>query len=1099
VLRETTRLGLLLLLLIVAIPGGAAAQSPTPYRLADLVTGPAASGSSNPGAWVEAGEKTFFIADQHGVGPELWVTDGTAGGTRLLADTSPGGGTSTPVPLGVAGDRLLWWTSSFDAWSFHFSVGDLWASDGTPDGTVRLLPDDVAVPDVNVWPASFNLSGGVLRFAGCTPDGCALWRSDGTAGGTREIHPIPGEMGAQEVAFAGGRVFATVDGDLWTFDESGEATLLVDGEGGSAAPRELQTVGSTLFFIFDGDLHGNLTGDRLWASDGTLGGTRLVSGAPVGDRLGAFERAVGNRLYFQVGSDRFEIWRTEGTPGTTVQVTAEAIEPALDEPLGAGGIDILGQRIFLVANRDSTSLSPSLWVSDGTPETTRDLLPCTTEPCPWVVSTLTTAGGRVLFVVSSSDRLELWSSDGTAPGTGPASVLCQSDCMITERPSFFERGGEVAFALAGRVWLSDGTPAGTRAITDPEVSRAAYGGEVGRVGACWLYAGEDDRGSEPWCSEGTPESARIVRDLERSAPGSEPAEITAVGGLAVFSALAPDGVRQVWSSDGAAGSVQRLTDTPPPYSLDSRDLFGAGDFALFREPAAASRLWRTDGTENGTYPIGDLDWRVGDLVRLNGRVYAFGYVGLQYGIWEIDGSPQGLRLAVPLQTSQTGIVPFPVAVGDVFYFVGGQDGGLWRSDGTAAGTWKVLDVPADHRLPQPLAITEIGGFVYFVISASRSGQDAIWRTDGGPDSAEPFAPIPVFEGSIYPPDGGLHAYLGALYFVADQGTGAGIFRLSIDGDLGLLVSTSSFAPAGDAWFTELGDELFFTFDDAIHGRELWRTDGTPAGTRMLADLHSGGSSYPSQLTVAGDRLFFSAASERYGHELWEVDRSGTVRQVADIYPGPFGSGPLGLTVAGGTLFFSADDGVTGREPWALPLTAAGQPPLPPGPFLESPSVPGFRFKVRITGGGTSLMGRQEPQCIPETLCVSGQIPGRSEVFLRVVGPKPNGYLWPTLVKFSTLRPPRLPALSYPSRDGRACAPSEAGVSVGPKQKGRARTKSARRCTSVSPQLFSNRPATLKATRAAMTPTRRSARPPANFPSRRHILQAAARETRIRAR
>lgn len=59
--------------------------------------------------------------------------------------------------------------------------------------------------------------------------------------------------------------------------------------------------------------------------------------------------------------------------------------------------------------------------------------------------------------------------------------------------------------------------------------------------------------------------------------------------------------------------------------------------------------------------------------------------------------------------------------------------------------------------------------------------------------------------------------------------------------------------------------------------------------------------------------------------------------------------------------------------------------------------------MRITGGGASFTGHQEPQCIPETLCVSGQVPGRSEVFLRVVGPKPNGYLWPTLVKFSTSR------------------------------------------------------------------------------------------------
>jgi hypothetical protein len=74
-------------------------------------------------------------------------------------------------------------------------------------------------------------------------------------------------------------------------------------------------------------------------------------------------------------------------------------------------------------------------------------------------------------------------------------------------------------------------------------------------------------------------------------------------------------------------------------------------------------------------------------------------------------------------------------------------------------------------------------------------------------------------------------------------------------------------------------------------------------------------------------------------------------------------------------------------------------PAPPaGAWLTSPGLPGFQAKVRIGG---SLLGHKENACIPETLCVSGALPGRSEVFVRVVGPKPNGYLWPTLVKFST--------------------------------------------------------------------------------------------------
>jgi len=77
------------------------------------------------------------------------------------------------------------------------------------------------------------------------------------------------------------------------------------------------------------------------------------------------------------------------------------------------------------------------------------------------------------------------------------------------------------------------------------------------------------------------------------------------------------------------------------------------------------------------------------------------------------------------------------------------------------------------------------------------------------------------------------------------------------------------------------------------------------------------------------------------------------------------------------------------------------PPVPDGEPLVASEVPGFRFWVRIGGAASTIPVRAEAACIPETLCVSGALPGRSEIFLRVVGPKGNGYLWPTIVKFTT--------------------------------------------------------------------------------------------------
>ena len=82
----------------------------------------------------------------------------------------------------------------------------------------------------------------------------------------------------------------------------------------------------------------------------------------------------------------------------------------------------------------------------------------------------------------------------------------------------------------------------------------------------------------------------------------------------------------------------------------------------------------------------------------------------------------------------------------------------------------------------------------------------------------------------------------------------------------------------------------------------------------------------------------------------------------------------------------------------------GDPDDPDDPddtWLTTPEIPGYRFRVRITADGVERPVRREADCIPETLCVSGAVSGRSELFVRIVGPKPNGRLWPTLVRFTT--------------------------------------------------------------------------------------------------
>lgn len=113
---------------------------------------------------------------------------------------------------------------------------------------------------------------------------------------------------------------------------------------------------------------------------------------------------------------------------------------------------------------------------------------------------------------------------------------------------------------------------------------------------------------------------------------------------------------------------------------------------------------------------------------------------------------------------------------------------------------------------------------------------------------------------------------------------------------------------------------------------------------------------------------------------------------------------LTATSSGWRLIAKADDpGVTGSYDLTLQCSGTTPPPPPPPGFFIDPAYPDFRFRVRIGPQGSARAGVRETPCQPETVCVSGAVPGRSELFLRILGPRPNGFLWPTVVRFTPSR------------------------------------------------------------------------------------------------
>ncbi|MEL6653685.1 MAG: hypothetical protein AAFQ87_23055, partial [Bacteroidota bacterium] len=630
--------------------------------------------SSRIGDIVEYNGKLYFNAfSQKQSG--LWTSDGTTGGTELVALT----------------DQIFELASTANGVVFtalNYDIGlELWFSDGTATGTY-LLKD--IVPGYRPSnPQRLTTVGDRVFFLAATDSaGVELWQTDGTATGTqmvKDINPGPGDTRIQE---------------------------LIPYKDGLA------------FTIFTPNQLG------LWYSDGTDAGTNLITHSITNPTLATFLKQIDQDLYFTTTSNQqIHLWRTNlqqtdslvslgGVPLPTINANHyfRFQNDYYYHQHSFDGADTL--RLF----RTDSAFSTRILVQE---------FPTTITS----INALHTTANRIImnlrYLFNGS---ELWSSDGNTAqfvfqnaSTTPRTIAKIDSILLLD---FFD--GQI-YRTNG---TTAGTYSLGEFFIKQNSFRSPSRSSIQRLGNqlyMYGYLNGASIGDELYATD-LSNGISLVKDVEPAPLGANLNQLTPLGDKMIFTANSFVGNNEIWVSEGDSASTLELIDPTPGFEYFSNgDSIGIGSnptkflahngqlyFAArdsFLQLGIFSyfyRLWRTDGTPSGTQRLDSIEVVVGNSVGLNGMINRHNHIifnnKIIFGGGASPSSPFGLELySYDLSTNQTELLAdiypgmigsfsyssipqhFTVVGNEVFMVANSENEGneLWKTDGTSAGTQMV--------------------------------------------------------------------------------------------------------------------------------------------------------------------------------------------------------------------------------------------------------------------------------------------------------------------------------------------------------------------------------------------------------------------------
>lgn len=790
-------------------------------------------GSSSPRNLIEMGGRIYFTAFDGIDYDSLWCSDGTSGGTVLFAKFSEAGlpGSAEPV---AASSRHLWFTTT------SAGPGSLRCSDGTPAGTVVLNPEGPSGRRF-INPQGFVVSGDTLYFAANDSE---LWKSDGSLEGTVRLAQAGVPEGDRpkigEIEVVGSGIYFTVTNRiglhwLWRFDGDSGTAEMIPRDGGSSSWRKLdnlRTARGKLFFQGD---EGRIDRLALWCGDGSLAGSVNLGWLSLkanSDQL----LAMGDLMYFTT-IDAFtggELWRTDGTVEGTKLVKDIVAGSSSSHP---AHFCVAGPWLYFAAT--DPKKGSELWRTDGTTRGTRMVFESSKGSAGADPVNVAAAEDGVYFQEGVNGLLgDLWFSNGTARGsvrlTTP-DALPRSGLAMPSQPPMLAVGDTLYFAgndgRAGEeLWLSKGRKTGMLTDLRPGITGSGPR-NLTRLGKRVLFsAGGPPAGRrQVWVTDGKARGTIPINDFTVSPGGPDPRGFVAGESLCFFTS-GESPWNALWITDGSRNGTRRLW-RPDGRSFNvgaqAPALVGPWLYFVDYDYQLGSGFWKTDGALGGSRQLAIPAGPAPSFEHLTPtRDRLFFFVNRQ-SLWVTDDSEAGARQVEvdPPFFNCDGAVPFDDSILFISTSVKGGNR-LWISDGTAEGSRMLLDERLGTFPLAPSRSARIGNVLVFVMDLSPHGPE-LWRTDGTPEGTFLIKDIQAGGEGSYPNE--LVAAGGRIYFRADDGIHGRELWCTDGTEDGTFLAGETMPGPGSSdpgTLTVAGSLLYFAAWDPAAGYELHSLDTT---------------------------------------------------------------------------------------------------------------------------------------------------------------------------------------------------------------------------------------------------------------------------------